>query len=98
MKSYTIILSALCCDTAIAFVPSLTPSKYSLSQTSPKIAGVGRSESTQLTAEGTGQDADEFYPHDPAETTPQLLKSIWHQIAQGNSMVKGVSGKHKILY
>lgn len=36
-------------------------------------------------------DEEEFHSRDPAETTPQLLKGIWEQIAQGGSMVKGVS-------
>jgi hypothetical protein len=34
---------------------------------------------------------DEWHPHDPAETTPQLLAGIWLQIAHGTTMVKGVS-------
>jgi hypothetical protein len=34
---------------------------------------------------------DEWHPHDPASTTPQLLAGIWHQIAQCATMAKGVS-------
>jgi hypothetical protein len=37
------------------------------------------------------EDADEWHPRDPAQTTPQLLKSIWDQIARASAMVKGVS-------
>jgi len=33
---------------------------------------------------------DEWHPHDPAESTPQLLAGLWHQIAQANTMIKGV--------
>lgn len=33
---------------------------------------------------------DEWHPHDPAHTTPQLLEGLWFQIAQGKDMVKGV--------
>jgi hypothetical protein len=35
-------------------------------------------------------DEDEWYPHDPAWTTPQLLEGIWSQIAQAKDMVRGV--------
>jgi hypothetical protein len=54
---------------------------------------------TQLASSTTGGSNagfytdDEWHPHDPAETTPQLLASIWDQIANGLSMVKGVSTK-----
>jgi hypothetical protein len=41
-------------------------------------------------AEGFYTD-DEWHPHDPAYTTPQLLSGIWGQIARGTTMVKGVS-------
>lgn len=34
---------------------------------------------------------DEWHPHDPAWTTPQLLEGIWSQIAQAKDMVRGVS-------
>jgi len=34
---------------------------------------------------------DEWHPHDPAWSTPQLLKGIWSQIAQAKDMVRGVS-------
>jgi hypothetical protein len=37
------------------------------------------------------EDSDEWHPRDPAQTTPQLLKSIWDQIARASAMVKGVS-------
>jgi hypothetical protein len=35
---------------------------------------------------------DEWHPHDPAWTTPQLLEGIWSQIAQAKNMVRGVRG------
>ncbi|GKY91902.1 hypothetical protein MPSEU_000161800 [Mayamaea pseudoterrestris] len=34
---------------------------------------------------------DEWHPHDPAATIPQLLHSVWSQIAQAGNMVKGES-------
>ncbi len=36
------------------------------------------------------EEKEEWHPHDPAYTTPQLLAGIWFQIAQAKSMVKGV--------
>lgn len=36
-------------------------------------------------------DDDEWFPHDPAWTTPQLLEGIWSQIAQAQDLVHGVS-------
>jgi hypothetical protein len=32
----------------------------------------------------------EWHPMDPAYTTPQFLSALWHLIARGNQMVKGV--------
>ena len=48
--------------------------------------------SSPLFLSGDASDNDdEWHPHDPAHTTPQLLAGIWWQIAQGTTMVKGVS-------
>jgi hypothetical protein len=61
-----------------------------------RAAFVGR-QTTQLASSTTGGSNagfytdDEWHPHDPAETTPQLLSSIWAQISNGITMVKGVS-------
>jgi hypothetical protein len=33
---------------------------------------------------------NEWHPRDPAQTTPQLLAALWHQITQAGSMSKGV--------
>ncbi len=41
---------------------------------------------------------EEWHPHDPAYTTPQLLAGIWFQIAQAKTMVKGVRCKHACMY
>ena len=39
----------------------------------------------------SNQEDEEFYPSDPACTTPQLLSSLWLQIAQGcKNLSKGV--------
>jgi hypothetical protein len=35
-------------------------------------------------------DDDEWHPHDPANTIPQLMEAVWSQIAQAGGMVKGV--------
>jgi hypothetical protein len=35
-------------------------------------------------------DSDEWHPHDPAYTTPQLLASLWGQIAAAKDLVRGV--------
>ena len=52
-----------------------------------------RSPIPQLAASRSSEEDDEWHSRDPAETTPQLLRGIWRQIAQGGSMVKGVSFK-----
>lgn len=36
------------------------------------------------------QSEEEWYPRDPAYTTPQLLVGLWSQIAQASTMAKGV--------
>ena len=50
------------------------------------------SASTSLSS--SGKDDEEWHPRDPAKTTPQLLSSLWLQVAQGcKSLSKGVSRK-----
>jgi hypothetical protein len=39
---------------------------------------------------------DEWHPHDPAFTTPQLLAGVWDQIAHAGTMSKGVSLRRAI--
>jgi hypothetical protein len=95
--------------TAYAFAPSSVPvgagvgrSEYRTFSAS-RAAFVGTktltTTKTQLASSTTGGSNagfytdDEWHPHDPAETTPQLLSSIWCQISNGISMVKGVSTK-----
>lgn len=39
----------------------------------------------------TPADEEEFHPTDPAETTTQFLSGLWSLIAQGNTLVRGVS-------
>jgi hypothetical protein len=47
--------------------------------------------STSLQSTQSNND-EEFHPSDPASTTPQLLSSLWLQIAQGcKNLAKGVS-------
>jgi hypothetical protein len=41
---------------------------------------------------GNDDEEDELTPSDPAKTTTQFLAGIWQLIAQGNHMVRGVSG------
>lgn len=36
-------------------------------------------------------NGDDLFPSDPAKTTPQFLSALWHLIAKGNTMVRGVS-------
>jgi hypothetical protein len=36
------------------------------------------------------EEEEEWHPHDPADTMPQLLAGLWHQIAEAGSMLKGV--------
>ena len=36
------------------------------------------------------EEEEEWHPHDPAWTTPQLLEGIWSQIAQAKNMVRNV--------
>jgi hypothetical protein len=43
----------------------------------------------QQSSPSDDNDDDEWHPHDPAETTPQLLAALWFMIAHGNSLVKG---------
>jgi hypothetical protein len=47
-----------------------------------------------LPNEGTGVSVhsdDEWHPQDPAWTTARLLQGIWDQIANANTLLKGVS-------
>lgn len=51
---------------------------------------------------GSGKEetdvVEEWHPHDPAYTTPQLLAGIWFQIAQAKTMVKGVRCKYTCMH
>jgi hypothetical protein len=89
--------------TAVAFAPS------SVGRSQSRAAFVGTTSASALTSTSPTQLAssttggsnagfytdDEWHPHDPADTTPQLLASIWDQISNGISMVKGVSTKRQ---
>ena len=44
------------------------------------------------------QETDELVRQDSASTTPQLLSSLWDMIAQGSSMVRGVSSMRISLF
>lgn len=52
-----------------------------------------RHESSRLfSTSSSGKEEEEWHPRDPAKTTPQLLSSLWSQIAQGcKNLSKGVS-------
>jgi hypothetical protein len=41
---------------------------------------------------------EEWHPHDPAWTTPQLLEGIWSQIAQAKNMVRNVRNMYLHIY
>jgi hypothetical protein len=44
-----------------------------------------------LAAEDPSSDIDEeWHPRDPAQSTPQLLAALWHQISHAGNLVKGV--------
>lgn len=38
------------------------------------------------------KEEEEWYPHDPAWSTPQLLEGIWSQIALAKNLMRGVRG------
>jgi hypothetical protein len=41
---------------------------------------------------------EEWHPHDPAWTTPQLLEGIWSQIVQAKNMVRNVRLSILVLF
>ena len=52
--------------------------------------------SSSSSSSSNDDDNDEFYPSDPASTTPQLLSSLWLQIANGcRDLSKGVSEEER---
>jgi hypothetical protein len=67
-----------------AFVPTTARTTKTNTQLASSTTGGGNANAGFYTD-------DEWHPHDPAETTPQLLASIWCQISHGTTMVKGVS-------
>ena len=68
-------------------VPPHTASKSGYPTVKPKLA-------SQTTPKGSDAQAEhheeDWHPEDPARTTPQFLCALWHMIAQGSNMVKGV--------
>jgi hypothetical protein len=44
----------------------------------------------RLSLSAASAEDEEWYPHDPAWTTPQLLEGIWSQIALAKDLVRGV--------
>lgn len=58
------------------------------------------SEGSLTTVQGAddGDDDDDMMPSDPATTTTQFLAGLWTLIAQGNSMVRGVSNTPQYSY
>jgi hypothetical protein len=77
---YLLLLSICCCQLTTAFFVSTTAIRRSLPPTT-------RRHSSMIEAETD----DEWHPHDPADTIPQLLAALWNQIAQAGGMVQGVS-------
>ena len=45
---------------------------------------------SQMQPDAVNAANNEWHPHDPAKTTPQLLSSVWGQIARAKTMSKGV--------
>ena len=45
----------------------------------------------KTSASVTEEEEDEFHQSNPAGTTPQFLSGLWQLIAQGNTLVRGVS-------
>ena len=41
---------------------------------------------------------EEWHPMDPAYSMPQLLSALWHMIADGRSMVRGVRTVYRTVY
>ena len=50
--------------------------------------------SEESSSSSSDQDGD-LFASDPASTTPEFLSGLWHLIAKGNHMVRGVSGEKK---
>lgn len=72
----------------------ISPNKGNGNLHSFQRASIGTSSSSKFTTlQSTRSNNDEeFHPSDPASTTPQLLSSLWLQIAQGcTNLAKGVS-------
>ena len=69
-----------------------TSSSSPISSTSITSKGTFKSIETQLYSTTKKEDeGEEWHPRDPASTTPQLLSSLWLQIAQGcKNLSKGV--------
>jgi hypothetical protein len=63
-----------------------------IAKTNQATSSMFRSRQWLYMATSAAYTDDEWHPHDPAWTVPQLLGGIWHQIAQAKDMVRGVRG------
>ena len=89
--------------TANAFVPSGIPFSTAVgSKSTPTAPSFVVLESATSSADqehkiqegGNDEDGDDAVLQDAATTTAELLSSLWDMIAQGSSMVRGVSPFH----
>jgi hypothetical protein len=63
-----------------------------LPQTKLKLKSAAKKEDESASAAAAADEGDdEFHQSDPAHTTTQFLSGLWHLIAHGNTLVRGVS-------
>jgi hypothetical protein len=87
-------LGLLLAAAASAFtIPTRNFSLQSSYQVSKQLLYSAQSDTVEGDSQA-GEDDDgelELHPSDPAKTTSQFLTGLWHLIARGNNMVRGVS-------
>jgi hypothetical protein len=87
-----LILWSLFAGVANAFVASPSLSKQAaaaVSRTTTSLRDINERMAEQMGVPEVYSD-NEWHPRDPAQTTPQLLAALWHQITHAGSMSKGV--------
>jgi hypothetical protein len=98
MSTTTITLVLFLLSAASAFtIPTRNFALQSSYQVSKQLDSA-QSDTVQGDSQAGEDDDGELHPSDPARTTSQFLSGLWHLIARGNNMVRGVSSRLRCLH
>jgi hypothetical protein len=91
MSTTTMMLVLFLLSVASAFtIPTRNIALQSSNQVSKQLYSA-QSDTVQGDPQAGEDDDGEMHPSNPGRTTSQFLSGLWHLIARGNTLVRGVS-------